>query len=138
MVGESVLFHQAVGEKVGLHVTDLRCLDLLLSAGPVTAGRIAEWTGLSTGSVTAVIDRLERAGYVRRARDPHDRRRVLVEPIAATALREVGPWFESMGAAMQELASRYSPEELERFITFVRQCSEITRTERQRLRGSAG
>ncbi|MEU5695761.1 MarR family transcriptional regulator [Actinosynnema sp. NPDC020468] len=76
----TILFHSRVAEQMGLSPTDEKCLDLAIRAeGPVTAGRIAELSGLSTGAVTGVIDRLEKAGYVRRVRDPHDRRKVLVE-----------------------------------------------------------
>lgn len=68
----------AVARMLGVNRTDLRVLDILERAGPVPAGRLAELSSLSTGAVTAVIDRLEAAGYVHRARDPADRRRVIV------------------------------------------------------------
>src|SRR4051812_9863875 len=72
------LFNQAVADRLGLHPTDLQCLNLLtLEAGPVTTGRVAELTGLTTGSATRLVDRLERAGYVVRERDSEDRRRGL-------------------------------------------------------------
>src|SRR5687768_1898236 len=80
----TVLFHTRLAERMGLSPTDEKCLDLAVRArGPITAGKIVELSGLSTGAVTGVIDRLERAGYVRRVRDPHDRRKVLVEVTAA-------------------------------------------------------
>src|SRR5262249_45506440 len=73
----SVMFHAGVAEQLGLPAPDNKCLALAARGGqPMTAGRIAELSGLSTGAVTGVIDRLERAGYVRRVRDPHDRRKV--------------------------------------------------------------
>src|SRR5690348_11776952 len=75
-----VLFHSRIAEQMGLSGTDHKCLELVLrSAEPITAGRIAQLSGLSTGAVTGVIDRLEQRGFVRRVRDPHDRRKVLVE-----------------------------------------------------------
>jgi len=64
---------------LGINRTDGRCLDIIDREGPVAAGRLAQASGLTTAAVTAVIDRLERAGYARRTADPHDRRRVLVE-----------------------------------------------------------
>jgi DNA-binding MarR family transcriptional regulator len=73
-------FHDAVAAYLGLNRTDLRCLDILDLAGRQTAGKLAVRMGMSTGAVTAMLDRLEKAGYVRRLRDPGDRRRVLVEP----------------------------------------------------------
>lgn len=66
----TVFFHQAVAHHLGLHVTDHKCLDLVLEEGRVTAGRLAEWTGLTTGAITSVINRLEKAGFVRRVKDP--------------------------------------------------------------------
>src|SRR5919109_4685045 len=77
MSGQSVLFSHAVAERVGMHPTDLECLGFLADEGPLPAGRLAELTGLTTGAVTRMVDRLERAGYVRREADPRDRRRVI-------------------------------------------------------------
>ena len=64
---------------MGINRTDSRCLDIVDYAGPITAGELAKQSGLTTGAVTTVLDRLERAGYVRRTRDTADRRRVLIE-----------------------------------------------------------
>src|SRR5690606_6880522 len=80
LVAAGLDFHAAVAESVGLSLTDLRYLHLV-TEGPVTAGDLARRTGLTTGAVTRVIDRLQRAGFVRRAADPSDRRRVIVEPV---------------------------------------------------------
>ncbi len=70
----------AVAELFGMNRTDQRCLGVLFMRGPMTAGQLADAAGLSAGAMTTVLDRLERAGAVRRMRDEHDRRRVLVEP----------------------------------------------------------
>src|SRR5438309_10315862 len=78
--GVTLMLHSRLAEQLGLSATDHKCLELAMRAeGPLTAGRLAELSGLSTGAVTGVIDRLERAGYVSRARDPNDRRKVLVQ-----------------------------------------------------------
>src|SRR5262245_4409010 len=77
----TILFHQAIADRLGLNVTDHKCADILLRTGPVTAGELARQTGLTTGAITGVIDRLEKAGFVRRIRDADDRRRVIVEPL---------------------------------------------------------
>src|SRR5579863_9203972 len=74
----TILFHQAVADHLGMLVTDHKCADILLRAGPITAGELAERTGLTTGAITGVIDRLEKAGFARRAKDPNDRRRVII------------------------------------------------------------
>src|SRR5919109_4895952 len=76
------LFSQAVAERVGMHSTDIETMDLLNTLGPMTAGELSERTGLSSGATTRLIDRMERAGYVRRRPDQHDRRCVIVEPVA--------------------------------------------------------
>src|SRR3954469_10432310 len=74
-----VILSQAVARKAGLNSVDLECLDLLVTGGPATAGQIGQRTGLTSGAVTGLIDRLEQAGFVRRTPDRHDRRKVLVE-----------------------------------------------------------
>src|ERR1700730_14935245 len=70
---------QAVADHLGINRTDLQCLGVVTLRGPMTAGAVAEACALTSGSVTAVLDRMERAGYLRRTSDPADRRRVLVE-----------------------------------------------------------
>src|SRR5215468_4932005 len=81
MSAATVMFHQAVADRLGMNITDHKCADILARTGPITAGDLARRTGLTTGAITGVIDRLEREGFVRRVRDPHDRRRVIVEPV---------------------------------------------------------
>src|SRR5262245_50684841 len=103
----TVLLHQAVADRLGLNVTDHKCAELLARTGPVPAGELARLTGLTTGAVTGVIDRLEAAGFVRRAKDPADRRKVIVEPDVRRMERVIGPLFESMGRAAAELCGRY-------------------------------
>jgi DNA-binding MarR family transcriptional regulator len=72
-------FDDAASQRLGINRTDQRCLDILDLNGQMTAGRLAAESGLSTGAVTTLLDRLEEKGYVRRVRDTVDRRRVLVE-----------------------------------------------------------
>jgi DNA-binding MarR family transcriptional regulator len=96
---------------LGINRTDGRCLDVIDREGPVAAGRLAEASGLTTAAVTAVIDRLERAGYARRVGDPKDRRRVLVEltPLARERSEVIwGPY-----AVFGQVLGRYTVEELE-------------------------
>jgi DNA-binding MarR family transcriptional regulator len=76
-----VLHNHVVAQRVGLGASDSQLISLLNLHGPLTAGRLAELTGLTTGTVTGVIDRLERAGFVRRERDATDRRKVVVTPV---------------------------------------------------------
>lgn len=108
---QSVLLSDAVARLVGLNSTDLECLDLLSLAGPTTAGRLAKHAGLTTGAMTAVIDRLERAGYVRRLRDRQDRRVVLVEA-RPQCIGRLMPLYQRLADATSELNARYSDRQL--------------------------
>ena len=114
-----------VAELMGINRTDSRCLDILEQHGRMSAGELARESHLSTGAVTAVIDRLERAGYAQRVPDPADRRRVLVE-LTEFAREQV---WELMGQPMREASvpvmERYSDAELELFLDFQRQGREI-------------
>jgi DNA-binding MarR family transcriptional regulator len=112
-------FDQAVADALGLNRTDMRCLDVVDREGPVPAGRLAAATGLTTAAITAAIDRLERAGYARRVRDPDDRRRVLVE-LTPAARNAAGSFYEPHAALAESLYDRYTQEEIELLLEFVR------------------
>ena len=107
-------------EDVGVNPTDLGSLCLLLLHGPAPAGRLAELTGLTTGAVTGVIDRLEKGGFVRREVDPADRRKVIVVPDAGRVDRDLFPHFPSLKrAAAQQFYDDFSIAELERISEFL-------------------
>jgi DNA-binding MarR family transcriptional regulator len=106
-----VLISDLVATRVGLNSTDLECLDLLYLAGVTTAGTLAKHTGLTTGATTAVIDRLERAGFVRRRRDTADRRCVLVEVLPSSAGR-VQPLYALLATRLAELNKHYDDKQL--------------------------
>lgn len=113
MSTEAIMFHQVVADVLGLHITDHKCLDLIYRFGAMPAGRLAELTGLTTGAITGIIDRLEEAGYVRRTDDPKDRRRTIVEPTKNKKLeRKLEAIFMPLGERMQRLLSSYSDSEL--------------------------
>src|SRR5215213_5867675 len=99
---QSVLFSQAVADCVGMNPTDLESLDILARHGPMTAGRLAELTGLTTGAITGLVDRLESRGYARREPHPSDRRSVIVQPLTEIAERDLGPAYVSMNQEMDE------------------------------------
>jgi DNA-binding MarR family transcriptional regulator len=121
-------------ELLGVNRTDSRCIDILEQHGRMTAGHLALLSGLSTGAVTAVIDRLERAGYAQRVPDPSDRRHVLVE---LTELARERVW-ELMGRPLREASvpvmQRYSDQELELLIEFQRTGREIQEKHAEWLR----
>lgn len=130
----TVLFHQALAARVGLNVTDHKSLEILLETGPVTAGKLAELTGLTSGAITGVVDRLERLGIVERRYDPSDRRRVIVQPLEENALRVLGPLFEDLAAGAFELNSSYSDEELVLILGYLDRCVELMRAQTALLR----
>jgi DNA-binding MarR family transcriptional regulator len=138
LASRTVLFHQAIAERIGLNVTDHRCLDIALRAsqeGPLTAGRLAELTGLTTGAITGVLDRLEKADFVRREKDPNDRRQVLVR-LTGNRATEMAELYEPLGKAFSAICARYTKEELERVLGIFRDMSEVLRTQTDRVRGA--
>jgi DNA-binding MarR family transcriptional regulator len=121
----TILFHQAVADRIGLNLTDHKCVDLLLLNGPMTAGELANRTALTTGAITAAVDRLERAGYVTREDDPDDRRRVVVRPIAKR-VGDMSRLFDSFAARFGKLAAHYKDEELSLLVDFMtRSCAAL-------------
>lgn len=117
-------FDQAVADALGLNRTDMRCLDVLEREGPVTAGRLAEATGLTTGAMTTALDRLERAGYARRVPDTADRRRVLVQA-TPQSLQDAGRFYGEHAALSELLYQRYTEAQLELLLGFVREGREF-------------
>jgi DNA-binding MarR family transcriptional regulator len=133
---QSVMFSQAVAERLGLNPTDLECLGIIGETGALTAGQLAELTGLTTGAITGVIDRLERAGYVRRQQDPDDRRRVIVEPVPGVADEKITPLFESITKATTRLISRYTDNELALITEFATRMNQLGLEETAKLRAA--
>jgi DNA-binding MarR family transcriptional regulator len=124
---DGILFHQAVADRVGLHVTDLRCLNLLAQAGPLTAGELGQQLGLgTTGAVTRMVDRLERTGYVRREADPRDRRRVIIQPVPER-LTTIAPHYQGMATAWTDLLAAYSDAQLRLFLDLFDRMHQMSR-----------
>lgn len=125
---QAVLFHAAVASRAGLNVTDVTCLALLDKEGPMTAGQLAQRTGLSKGgAITAVIDRLERGGFARRRRDAADRRQVIVELVRDGAYAELQGIFERFSKAYTALIEEYTDAELAVLLDFARRSNELVR-----------
>lgn len=126
-------FDDAAIHLLGIHRTDLRCMDILGMQAPLTAGELAEASGLTTGAVTAVIDRMELAGWVRRLRDYADRRKVLVEP-TEKAFRESGAIWGPMGKDFEALLARYTTEELRLILDYLRRSADLEARHLARVR----
>jgi DNA-binding MarR family transcriptional regulator len=125
-------FDEAVAERFGVNRTDLRCLDLLFN-GSLSAGALAEACGLSPAATTTLIDRLERKGYLRRGRDPGDRRRVVVEMTELArdrAWQFYGPLVKEGGADL----ARYSDAQLVLIADFLDRSRALVERHRDRAR----
>ncbi|UGY23452.1 MarR family winged helix-turn-helix transcriptional regulator [Bradyrhizobium septentrionale] len=114
---QGVLYGQTVANVAGISGSDLECIDIVLLEGRVTAGRLAEVTGLTTGAITGVVDRLEKAGYVRRERDESDRRKVFIS-VVPEAVEKIGQYYVPLQQAMQKVFSGYSEDELRLLLRF--------------------
>lgn len=124
-------FDQAVAAAVGINLTDLSCVDVLQREGPMTAGRLAAETGLSSGAMTTALDRLERAGFARRLRDVADRRRVLVE--VTDRVSELHPFYREHVVHSERLYHRYTTEQLQLLLRFVRESRQLNEREAARV-----
>lgn len=124
MSAQSVLMSKAVAGRFGLNTSDLECLDLIFLRGSASAGDLARATGLTSGAVTALIDRLEQAGYVERVADPTDRRRreVRARPDKVKPIEAV---YRPMEERMFQLWSGYSRQELEVVFDFVSRSTDL-------------
>jgi DNA-binding MarR family transcriptional regulator len=128
----SVFFHAAMARRLELHLTDYKTLGVLERTGPMSAGQIAEHSGLATASVTDLLDRLERKGFVRRVDDPADRRRVLAEAVPekiAAAARSFAP----VQRAWARLYESYSERDLAVIADFLTRGAELLHTETEKL-----
>src|SRR5690606_4286960 len=119
-----VLFHAAVAERLGLNVTDWKCASLLWREGPCNPSRLAELTGMSSAATTQVIDRLERAGIVKRERDTVDRRKVVLHPVPNPALSEkLQEVFAGLGRSMTQVMQGFTLDQLAAILDFVEKTS---------------
>jgi DNA-binding MarR family transcriptional regulator len=128
------LVSQAAADQIGINATDLNCLNILSFSGHMTAGELARATGLTTASITGVADRLEEAGFVRRERDARDRRRVVIRLVLERALSDIAPVFLPMVRALQDVAGRYTDDELQLIVGFYGRMEQVFRDHLARLR----
>jgi DNA-binding MarR family transcriptional regulator len=121
-----LLIHQAIADRLGLIPTDLKCLDAARDEPQLTAGRLAEITGLSTSATTAALDRLERRGFVTRVRDGSDRRRVFVESTGRHEA-EVARLFAPLAESSRSLLAGYDDAQLALLVDFVSKLNDANR-----------
>ena len=113
-----IIYSSVVARKVGISSTDLECLDFVATHEPVTAGALAQETGMTTGAITGVIDRLERAGFVKRTRPESDRRKVLISTTAKFT-KKVLPLYEPMQRRQSAVVGRCSTAQLKQVAAFM-------------------
>jgi DNA-binding MarR family transcriptional regulator len=129
-----VLFHEAIATYLGMSATEWKCLGLLDQHGPLTAGRLADLSGLTTGAITGIAGRLESAGYVKREPHPKDKRSIVIRACGLEEIhRRIGPIFASLGAAMRTLAGGYTAAELASIQSYMLRMVEVLRGETAKL-----
>ena len=119
LIAEVVLFNHAVSAKVGLGASDSQFMTLLQTYGPLTPRQLAEHTGLTSGTVTGVIDRLESQDLITRRPDPNDRRKVVVTPSAEAIREKLVPLYAEQGAKMHAVLATRTVDELRTISAFL-------------------
>jgi DNA-binding MarR family transcriptional regulator len=120
----TVLFHHAVAERLGLGPTDLKCLDLLRERGTITGSDLAAITDLTTGAITGVVARLERAGYLRREPDPNDGRQQILHP-ALDRMRDLHHVFDPIRKDVAALLESFDRHQLTALAEFLARSTDV-------------
>jgi DNA-binding MarR family transcriptional regulator len=113
VVAQVVLHNYAVAETVGLSPRDMQAIHLLQLRGSMSPGELGRALGLASASMTALIDRLENAGYARRERDPDDRRKLVVSLVASRLERDLAPRYAAQAEQLQQVIGDFNPRELQ-------------------------
>jgi DNA-binding MarR family transcriptional regulator len=127
---QTVFLHQAIAQSIGLNATDTKCIDLILR-GPednVTAGWLSDMTGLTTGAITHILDRLEKRQFIERVRDTQDRRKVFVR-VNLDSIKPMIPKYEEIGRAYLELAEQYRDKDLQLICDYLEKSSVVSERE---------
>lgn len=122
----TAIFNQHIADRLGINLTDFHCINLLDLMGALTAGQLGQLTQLTTGAITGVIDRLERAGFAHRERGSSDRRKVIIQPISEQIKSKIHPFFGVTSQAMAELYTSYTDAELAVIADFIRRTNQIS------------
>lgn len=132
-----VLHTNAVASRIGLSATEFEAMDIITRYQPMTAGKLADYCGLTTGAITGLVDRLERAGFVQRERDSGDRRRVYIKPIEiAERNQKVRELYAPIAEAFCTLMTHYTPEQAQLLIDLHTQLNDVTEKAISQLRKS--
>lgn len=136
MSTQTVFLHQAIAQSAGLNATDTKCIDLILrhENERVTAGWLSGQSGLTTGAITHILDRLEKRRYIRRVRDTEDRRRVFIV-VNPASLKPLQPKYEAIGNAYMAMLEQFSDAELQLICDCLEKVSEVSRQELSKYTG---
>ena len=132
---QMTLYRNIIFEKLGVNGTDMECLGFLLSKRISTPTELAKYTGLSSGATTAMLDRLEKGGFIERRPNPDDRRGTLIV-LAKSGADRVAHWYAPVGKAQEQLISNYSEDELQLLSGFFESYAKIWEQEREKLQRS--
>ncbi|HEY9639029.1 MAG TPA: MarR family transcriptional regulator [Coleofasciculaceae cyanobacterium] len=123
-IASVIIFNQSAADQLGIDLTACQCLNILQMKGAISAGQLAELTGLTTGAITGVIDRLEKARFVRRVKDANDRRKVIIET-TADRQAEINRIYATQGHATTTLLEKYADPELAVILNFFTQITNL-------------
>jgi DNA-binding MarR family transcriptional regulator len=123
-IAGAVLFNQKIADREGLSLTDMQCMSVLDLLGPSTPGRLAQCTGLTTGGVTVMLDRLEKAGFVKRERNPDDRRSILVH-VNPKKLQNFAGYYAQINEQMEKLLSEMTVSDIETVVEFFSRANSL-------------
>ena len=133
--GLSASLFRAAAARIGMAATDIQVIDILEASGPATPGELAELTGLTTGAIAGMLNRLEETGLLRRERDPGDGRRVIVRLTPASdKMQEIEGVFHSLTLAWDQAVSEFDEEQTALIAEFLRRSNAVSRVEIVRLR----
>ncbi|HTM81285.1 MarR family winged helix-turn-helix transcriptional regulator [Asticcacaulis sp.] len=130
-----ITFHETVARTLGMSAAESRCLGVLNDFEIATPGQLAQATGLTTGAITGIVDRLEKAGYAKREPNPDDRRSLLVRIRQPEKIAQIlGPIYGSLSAAMTQMSGQYTPEQLAVIDRYLSQTIDVLKVETEKLR----
>lgn len=134
MSTQTVFLHQAIAQTIGVNATDTKCIDLILRSpdGALTPGQLAEMSGLTSGAITHILDRLEKRNFIERRRDTADRRKVFIR-VRLESLSDIVPKYEAIGRAYLALMEQYGDEDLLLICDYLEKTSAISRQELAKL-----
>jgi DNA-binding MarR family transcriptional regulator len=133
MSTQTVFLHQAIAQSAGLNATDTKCIDLILRCENehATAGWLSQQSGLTTGAITHILDRLEKRHYIRRIRDTQDRRRIFIE-VNLASVKPLQPKYEAIGNAYMAMLEKFTDAELQLICDYLEKTSEVSKRELSR------